>query len=280
MSNKAVEDRANYYVLPELGWTEAIAATFRRRRFRPHYHEAFLIGVTESGAEVFDARGGRHVSPQGSLRLLNPGEVHTGEPPEGGVWMYRCLYPSENLLREIAAEVGFRGTPWFSELIVPDTARAAELLAAFSSIDRAATRLERSTRFRVALARIVAAHAGRRPTSLRTKKPESRAVGVAQALIADRWAEDFTLDELAREAGMSPFHLVRVFKARCGITPFAYQTQLRVAQARRWLALGRGVEETAAACGFCDRSHLGRAFRGLVGVTPAAYRRAVWHGIL
>jgi AraC-like DNA-binding protein len=74
---------------------------------------------------------------------------------------------------------------------------------------------------------------------------------------------------------MSPYHLVRVFRARRGLTPFAYQTQLRVERARGLLVRGLGVGATAAACGFHDRSHLARVFRSVVGVSPASYRQAV-----
>jgi AraC-like DNA-binding protein len=269
-----VGDRATFRVIHELGPIETISAVFTRQRFRPHYHETFLIGVTESGAEVFDARGARHVSPAGSLRFFNPGEVHTGEPPPEGEWAYRCLYPPVALLADIARELGRIEPVWFPDMVVPDEQLAGELVGALGSLDRPGSRLERSTRLRLVLAGIVSRHAGGRPDSAPSRLHEPRAVAAAVAYIRDRAADDFSLDDLAGAVGMSPYHLLRVFKARAGLTPFAYQTQLRIEAARRMLAAGGGIGRTAEACGFVDRSHLARVFRGFVGVSPGAYRRA------
>ena len=42
-----------------------------------------------------------------------------------------------------------------------------------------------------------------------------------------------TLDELARKAGMSPYHFHRVFKAVTGVTPKAYASAQRARRVRR-----------------------------------------------
>jgi AraC-like DNA-binding protein len=268
-------NEARYHVVAELAGMEGISAHFTTHRFRPHFHDTFLVGVTERGAEVFEARGGTHISSAGSLRLLNPGEVHTGRPPESGTWTYRCLYPPEHLLKEIALDLGCGASVYFRQMVVADAFLARELLAAFETLDRPATRLERASRFRGVLSRIVATLSEGRVRPMSAVKREPRALAAAEALIGDRFAEDFSLEDLSREAGMSPFHLVRVFKARRGLTPFAFQSQLRVQRAQAELRRGRSVHETARICGFFDRSHLTKVFRMFVGVTPTIYRRAV-----
>jgi hypothetical protein len=197
-------DRARLRLIAELDGTEALVARFVAQRFRPHYHETFLVGVTEVGTEVFEARGSRHSAPAGSLRLFNPGEVHTGAAPEGGVWAYRCLYPTPTLLADIARDVGHCEPVWFPDMVVADSATAGELLAALRALDVAASSLERSTRLRMALARIIIAYAGR---ALRTDavpqrvRHEPRAIVAAASYIGDRVGEDFSLAELARAAG-------------------------------------------------------------------------------
>ena len=83
------------------------------------------------------------------------------------------------------------------------------------------------------------------------------------------------LAELAAVAGLSRFELVRCFRSGTGLTPHAYQVNLRIGRARELLAAGMAPAQVAAQCGFCDQPHLTRAFRRLVGVTPARYARAV-----
>lgn len=72
-------------------------------------------------------------------------------------------------------------------------------------------------------------------------------------------------------SGLSKFHLLRVFKAQTGLTPWQFQTQMRIDLARRLLTAGEPAGQVAVACGFVDQSHMTRRFRQLVGLTPAAY---------
>ena len=83
------------------------------------------------------------------------------------------------------------------------------------------------------------------------------------------------LAELSAVAGLSRFELVRRFGAQMGLTPHAFQTNLRIAGAKALLTTGGAPAAVAAACGFADQAHLTRTFRRAVGVTPARYARAV-----
>ncbi|HEU0054758.1 MAG TPA: AraC family transcriptional regulator [Longimicrobium sp.] len=79
------------------------------------------------------------------------------------------------------------------------------------------------------------------------------------------------LDELARAALMSKFHLVRRFKAALGVTPGQYQLLLRLAHARTLLERGHPVSWVAYETGFADQSHLTRSFRETYGMTPGRF---------
>lgn len=266
-------DQARNSVVPDLDGTETMEATYTSHRFRPHFHETFLIGVTESGAELFEARGARHVSTQLSLRFFNPGEVHTGAPPPGGHWTYRCLYPSASLIEELARELGPAGggTTWFPEMITPDPNLAHALLWTFASLAGLGTGLDATTRFANVLGDILVRHAGNGLRPARVER-DSKTIRRAQAFIADHASRTFGLKELSAAVGLSRFHLARAFKAQVGLSPFAYQAQIRVERAKSLLRQGAAVQATATACGFYDRSHLSRVFRSFVGVAPRAYR--------
>jgi AraC-like DNA-binding protein len=84
-----------------------------------------------------------------------------------------------------------------------------------------------------------------------------------------------SLAELSEVAGLSRFHLIRVFTQFTGLTPYAYFLQHRVALARGLLQSGANVLEAANAFGFADRSHFARHFTRHVGVSPGRYARAV-----
>lgn len=77
------------------------------------------------------------------------------------------------------------------------------------------------------------------------------------------------LCDLAAVAGLSEFHFLRCFSQSFGLAPHAYLRRRRVERAKRLLRAGVRVSEVAIACGFSSQSHLTRAFRQEMGVTPA-----------
>src|SRR5262249_34683007 len=93
-------------------------------------------------------------------------------------------------------------------------------------------------------------------------------------LLADRVGENVRLDDLAEGAAMSRFHVIRLFRRRYGVTPFAYQRNLRVQRVPRPLRSGAPLATSAAALGSPDQPHPGRAFRAVMGVTPGQYRQS------
>jgi transcriptional regulator GlxA family with amidase domain len=88
-------------------------------------------------------------------------------------------------------------------------------------------------------------------------------------------AEDIGLQDIARAARSSPFHLARTFKRSVGVPPHRYLIHVRVRSAQALLSTGtekRSLAEVAAASGFSDQSHLTRHFKRMLGVTPRQMR--------
>lgn len=85
--------------------------------------------------------------------------------------------------------------------------------------------------------------------------------------------------ELAREAGVHPVHLARVFRHHFGASVTQYLRAVRIRAAASGLGEPTArIAEVAAAAGFTDQSHLCRAFRAAVGVPPSNYRALVRAG--
>lgn len=96
------------------------------------------------------------------------------------------------------------------------------------------------------------------------------------AFIRDDLAADHSLKELAAVAGLSRFHLVRLFKKTYGETPFRRLTRLRMEEAMRLLTEGRDpIIQVALSCGYENPAHFASAFRQSVGVSPSQFRREV-----
>lgn len=97
--------------------------------------------------------------------------------------------------------------------------------------------------------------------------------------LRDHLADPVRLDDLARLAGRSRCHLLRMFQQATGLPPHAYQTQLRVEAAKGLLAAGHAISHVAAETGFSDQSHFSRVFRDLTGATPRQYQQGGAEGV-
>jgi len=85
-----------------------------------------------------------------------------------------------------------------------------------------------------------------------------------------------TLGELARVAGLSPFHFARCFKASTGLAPHQYVTARRIELAKRLImTTTQPVREVAWSVGWENISHFRRQFAAQVGVVPMLLRRAI-----
>ena len=101
-----------------------------------------------------------------------------------------------------------------------------------------------------------------------------RAEAVARACRLIEAAETQpTLDALARAAGLSPFHLHRVFKAATGVTPRAYGAAHRAARVAELLPEAGSVTEAIYEAGYGTAGRFYAGATARLGMAPAAYRK-------
>lgn len=94
-------------------------------------------------------------------------------------------------------------------------------------------------------------------------------------MILEAPEKGFLIADMAERIGISPYHMIRQFKAVCGLTPHQFQIQCRVRKAQRLLEEGKSVTEVAYAAGFCDQSHFDRCFHKIVRLTPSEYKQSI-----
>ena len=86
--------------------------------------------------------------------------------------------------------------------------------------------------------------------------------------------EEFNLDQLAEQAGLSKFHFHRLFRQATGVSPAKYQLNARMNEARRRLReTKQSVIDVALDLGFSSPSHFAQVFRRETRMTPSEYRR-------
>lgn len=225
-----------------------------------------------AGIEEVGLREGTVRAGHGGIIMLNPEVAHTARAgaPEG--WAYATLYPSYEVVTEIAEETtALRGTAGFDRTVAEDP----QLAGMITEIHRAAetgNALAADSLLRIAVARLLRRYGG--PLPARTPRTAAaRTAARARAVLEERMADPPSLERLAQEVGTGPFALLRAFKGAYGMPPHTWLTDARVRRARRLLEAGRTPADTAVAVGFTDQPHLNRHFTRIVGVPPGAYRR-------
>lgn len=233
------------------------------RAYRSHVHDEVSIAYVWKGSTCARVQGEEIPLCGECAVVIPPGVVHACNPVAGSGWNYTL------------ALVDPEACAWAGEALLAAPCRIVpsneHLRDAFRFL-RAGGEGE-ARRMIELLLDALAQDQGR---CLHGDVPRrSRALRRVMEHLRSHLADPLGLDDLCEIAGLSKYHLVRSFKDAYGLTPHAYHLNLRVNEAKARLRQGAELAAAAADAGFCDQSHLTRVFTRCVGMTPAAYQKAV-----
>lgn len=242
------------------------------RSFGRHTHDQFGIGVVLRGAQDSASGCGQVRARSGDLITVNPNEVHDGRPVQGTPRAWRMLYFDPMVIARQAVGLGWPPGAEFQHPVLGDAGAAH----AFLCLHEALAGPVASGWSEVAEQELLVLLAGLSGHTAPSASPE-RLPSVRRARDRIDTAPDqpAALADLADDAGLSPYHFLRVFKARTGLPPHAYRLQRQLQRARRSLLAGQSIALAALDAGFADQSHLTRHFVRAYGLTPGALARAV-----
>ena len=236
------------------------------RDFPRHRHDEYGVGLILAGGHRSWSGVGAVEAVAGDVITVNPEETHDGAPLGGAPRRWRMAYFDPAYLRrslgeEALGELEF-ARPRFDDARVG--AGVAQLFAAAEADDGEGAFEE------ALLAALIPLVRRRRVVRL----CERAGPGLARAIqrIDDDPSGHASLAELAREAGLSRFQLLRAFAKATGATPQAYARQARARLARRLIREGSSLADASAAAGFADQAHMTRALVRQYAVTPAGLR--------
>ncbi|MFT4171984.1 MAG: AraC family transcriptional regulator [Rhodocyclaceae bacterium] len=241
------------------GW-ELRVAHDSRACYRPHLHDALSIGHVLSGRSTSTIAGRAHALAAGSVVTIRARVLHACNPA-AGPWSYRMLHIEPAWL---AAQGGHE--PADCVLHAPHSAARTRAFDAFAHVAEQGTGLACDE----ALAHLLALCAVDPAAVEATPRALQRAFDYLRAHACDT----VRLEALARQAGASPWQVLRGFQRHFGATPHALQQGFRIHRARRWLRHGASLADVAVRAGFTDQAHFSHIFKKHTALTPGAYRKA------
>ena len=117
--------------------------------------------------------------------------------------------------------------------------------------------------------------ATRMPGPASVPPPAARWLVRAKDLVDARYADPLTVDDLAREAGLSRAHFSAEFRRAFGVPPHVYLLTRRLERAAALLRdTDRSVAEICMTVGLASVGSFTTSFARMFGRTPTAYRAA------
>ena len=270
MSRNAIH---RFWRSPLLPFVESRRANDSAACYAPHSHSTLSIGAVDGGHSVFCRDGQSQRLVKGDVVLIPAGAVHSCNPENDGRWSYQMLYLDPPWVEGVVGEMGALDAVVLNRLppdIAPEQVheRLTRLNACLFGAEADA---EKEAALLVFVGDLFGAMHAR--GSVREQRRDAERLRQVQACITARCVESLSLDELAREAGMSRYHFVRAFSRVVGMTPHAWQLDQRIVRARGLLEQGMSLADAALQLGFSDQSHFQRAFKQRVAATPGEYRQ-------
>jgi AraC-like DNA-binding protein len=217
----------------------------------------YQIGYIQQGQGQFFV--GDNVLPisEGQFFLIHPGKVHSGKPDENMGWTVDTIAIKRKLVEALFnphINITFPG------FVVDDLQLKTLFLQALNLLNHFESTLENEGKLYLLLTDLLKCKA----TILQNdaiKENQNEAVDRAVNFVSQHYKSSFSLDELAEQSFLSKFHLLRIFKTKTGLTPYTYQMQLRLNEARRLIFQEMSLTEIAYELGFADQSHFTNTFK-------------------
>ncbi|WP_434360963.1 AraC family transcriptional regulator [Parasalinivibrio latis] len=265
------DESASFKQSTVLPWIEMRVANQSRACYEAHSHDEFSFGMIEQGSAEYRNRHKIHRIGNGDMVTINPGDVHSCNPDKG-TWSYNMLFVDAKELGDVQRDVLQQTCLDY----VPFNADVSENPLTFSRFQSLLNALgDESSRLQAqaCVYDFVESCWGVVPTYGRNNfESVDPGIGRIKEKLLDEIDNAHQLEDLAKEAGMSRYQLLRAFKNEYGLPPYAFLIDERIKRAKVMLKTGQTISDVALQLGFSDQAHFQRHFKKKLAVTPRYYQ--------
>lgn len=260
-----------------MSYVETRRSCFSRTCYKSHSHPTFSIGAIDEGNSVFQSSFGTPQKISAGTLVIVPAHIeHSCNPLPDQAWSYQMLHLDISWLKQWFTEFQKEGfdlnLPQHRPLIIKNES----LYQAFSIMnetlfDPQKLIIEKEQSLIYCLTQLLLPHF----ILEEIQKTQYLYEDFLDLINIIKSSERFiSLEALAEQVGLSRYAIIRLFKANVGLTPHAFQINLKINQARAQLKQGISLAELAINLGFSDQSHFHKAFKAHTGITPRQFQLA------
>lgn len=242
--------------------------SYSNHQFQPHFHDHYVVMIVDEGVNEGVCEKKRYQVTANDILIINPGEIHTGSSYQGRYLRYSALYVDVDFFTR-HLPIGHNSPPVFTSLIEKNNPLARELKELIQSTRAEESLFELEEKKVQTFGKLVNFSVSKK---LKPIPSPTATVRKVQNFIREQYNQQFSLETLAKYAGLSQYHLIRTFKHTVGITPFQFLRNCRIEEAKRELLANKAIAEVALNVGFYDQSHFHKHFKLVTGVTPRAFQ--------
>ena len=256
--------RRLYYCVQSAGWH------FCNDRYhieRETGNDNCLLLCTIGGRGVLEYGGSIYQLQPGSVALVAPGCPHSYRTPKGGQWEFYWLHFSGSGSEKFAEYIRQKNCGGLSGAVAE---------ACRDNIQRILDlKIQRETDFETIASELIAVMLHQLVAVIPEEMADqNEAVAKVLEFIHSSYKGHIDLEMMAKAAFISRSHLVKLFEATTGYTPYEYLLKYRISRAKELLLSSRiPVGEIALAVGFSYAGNFVSTFKRMEGITPAKYRR-------
>ncbi|MDC4621285.1 AraC family transcriptional regulator [Acinetobacter baumannii] len=276
-SMNAIPQTFEFWQDRRMPYVETRRSCFGRTCYKSHSHPTFSIGAIDEGNSIFQSSFGTAQKISAGTLVIVPAYVeHSCNPMPNQAWSYQMLHLDLAWLNQLYSEFQEQGLdlhiPQHKPLIIKDES----LYEVFTEMNETlfdAQKLifEKEQSLLHCLIHLLLPHF----ILEEIQKPQYLYKDFLNLIDVISSSEGFiSLEELAQRVGLSRYAIIRLFKTNVGLTPHAFQINLKINQAREQLKQGMPLAELAVNLGFSDQSHFHKAFKAHTGVTPRQFQLA------
>ncbi|MDH2595305.1 AraC family transcriptional regulator [Acinetobacter baumannii] len=276
-SMNAIPQTFEFWQDRRMPYVETRRSCFGRTCYKSHSHPTFSIGAIDEGNSVFQSSFGTAQKISAGILVIVPAHIeHSCNPMPNQAWSYQMLHLDLAWLNQLYSEFQKQGLdlhiPQHKPFIIKDESLYEAFTEMYETLfDTQKLIFEKEQSLLHCLIHLLLPHF----ILEEIQKPQYLYKDFLNLIDVISSSEGFiSLEELAQRVGLSRYAIIRLFKANVGLTPHAFQINLKINQAREQLKQGVPLAELAVNLGFSDQSHFHKAFKAHTGVTPRQFQLA------